>query len=203
MRRGRTATTSGQTRGQIVDAVSIRDRSAKVEDRAIPCHREGNFLSGSRNSHIATLVKRSSRFVMLVSPRMHRDLVDVGHEIGRHRMARLMRENQLIGRQKRRRSDCLTAPGRPGERNLCPVDCLDLRLLVVIATSISRVLRRPVESALYCLVDYQALLRMRGILISMNGRGNCSDSKRRRRLTCFQLDGLKFQGSRSSILACG
>lgn len=36
------------------------------------------------------------------SPRMHRDLVDDGHEIGRHRTARLMRENQLIARQKRR-----------------------------------------------------------------------------------------------------
>lgn len=36
------------------------------------------------------------------SPRMHRDLVDEGHEIGRHRTARLMRENQLIARQKRR-----------------------------------------------------------------------------------------------------
>lgn len=33
---------------------------------------------------------------------MHRDLVDEGHEIERHRTARLMRENQLIARQKRR-----------------------------------------------------------------------------------------------------
>lgn len=36
------------------------------------------------------------------SPRMHRDLVDEGHEIGRYRTARLMRANQLIARQKRR-----------------------------------------------------------------------------------------------------
>ena len=36
------------------------------------------------------------------SPRMHRDLVDEGHEIGRHHTARLMRQNQLIARQKRR-----------------------------------------------------------------------------------------------------
>ena len=36
------------------------------------------------------------------SPRMHRDLVDEGHEIGRHRTARLMRENRLIARQKQR-----------------------------------------------------------------------------------------------------
>ena len=66
MRRGQTSTTAGQTRGQIIDAVSIRDRRAEIEDRAIPGHREGDLLSGARNSHIATLVERSSRFVMLV-----------------------------------------------------------------------------------------------------------------------------------------
>jgi len=66
MRRGRTATTAGQTRGQIIDAVSIRDRPSEIEDRAIPGHWEGDLLSGSRNSDIATLVERSSRFVMLV-----------------------------------------------------------------------------------------------------------------------------------------
>nr|WP_169308766.1 IS30 family transposase [Paracoccus gahaiensis] len=66
MRRGRTATTAGQTREQIVDAMSIQDRVAEGEDRAIPGYWEGDLLSGSRNSHIATLVERSSRFVMLV-----------------------------------------------------------------------------------------------------------------------------------------
>ena len=66
MRRGRTATTAGQTRGQIIGAVSIRQRPAEIEDRAIPGHWEGDLLSGSRNSHIVTLVERHSRFVVLI-----------------------------------------------------------------------------------------------------------------------------------------
>lgn len=66
MRRAKKSTTQGQPRGQIIDAISIRDRPAEVEDRAIPGHWEGDLLSGSKNSHIATLVERQTRYVMLV-----------------------------------------------------------------------------------------------------------------------------------------
>lgn len=66
IRRSRNAGPTGQTRGRIVDAVSIRARPAEIEDRAIPGHWEGDLLTGSSNTHLATLVERRSRFTLLI-----------------------------------------------------------------------------------------------------------------------------------------
>ena len=65
IRRSRHASSKSDARGSLTDMISIRERPASIEDRAVPGHWEGDLLCGSANSYIVTLVERHSRYVLL------------------------------------------------------------------------------------------------------------------------------------------
>ena len=83
IRRSRHASSKGEGRGRIVDAVSIRERPASAEDRAVPGHWEGDLLCGSANSYLVTLVERHSRYVMLVKLK-NKDSEQVAKALAKH-----------------------------------------------------------------------------------------------------------------------
>jgi len=93
IRRSRHAGLKHNGLGQIKDAVSIRERPATVEDRAIPGHWEGDLIAGSQNSFIATLVERQTRYVMLAKVR-NKDTATV--------VAALTKQVQSLPRELRR-----------------------------------------------------------------------------------------------------
>ena len=82
-RRSKYATTKRQHRGQIVDAISIRERPATTEDRAIPGHWEGDLVAGAAHSHVASLVERHSRYLLLIRV-PHHDTATVVRALTRH-----------------------------------------------------------------------------------------------------------------------
>jgi IS30 family transposase len=86
MRRSKLARSEARTRGRIADALTIRQRPAEAEDRAVPGHWEGDLICGTNGSQIVTLVERQSRFTTLVKvPNREAETVAaaLAHQIGK------------------------------------------------------------------------------------------------------------------------
>lgn len=90
IRRSRHASLKRDGLGQIKNAVSISERPASVEDRAVPGHWEGDLIGGTKNSYIATLVERHSRYVMLIK---------VSNKDTRSVVSALIRQTQRLPRE--------------------------------------------------------------------------------------------------------
>jgi IS30 family transposase len=101
VRRSKHASLKRNGLGQIKDAVSISERPASVEDRAVPGHWEGDWIGGSRNSYIATLVERHSRYVMLVK---------VANKDTQSVVAALIKSAQKLPRSRRGSTDQTKIP---------------------------------------------------------------------------------------------
>lgn len=90
IRWSRHASLKGDGLGQIKDALSIRDRPASIEDRAVPGHWEGDLTAGYANSFIAALLERQSRFVMLAK---------VGNKDTQSVMTALIKQSKKLPRE--------------------------------------------------------------------------------------------------------
>ena len=123
-----------------------------------------------------TGVAEGERCVGGMPPELRNHRFPTGAETPASTAASSLDKPAAISRQNRHRFSRCHTGGRPGEDNFCRVERSDFRRPVAINTSWFGVLRRPVESAQYCSIEYQALLRSKGILISMSGKGNCYDN---------------------------
>ena len=117
IRRSKEARRKGVGRGQITDMVSIRERPASVEDRVVPGHWEGDLLSGSKNSYIATLVERQTRYVMLVKVANKETLTVVSALIRQARKLPTELYKSLTWDRGKELAD--HQPVQPGDRHRC------------------------------------------------------------------------------------
>ena len=109
-------------------------------------------------------------------PDLRNHLEPTGGDTPASRAASSLERPVAIAAQNRTSSSRRAESGRPGECNLLRPDQSDRRLRTVIATSYARLLQRTIELAQYCSIEYQAVLKKHGLLISMSGKGNCYDN---------------------------